>query len=155
MLSFLKAFIEFVTILLLLFHVLFFWPGGMWDLGYLSRDQTRTPCIGRWSLNHWTSREVPILGDSSLYLMSLGNPSLTLIINSRAAVLGNSYQALCVERSMASWEANHLFALVRVTIPEWSTGRNRGSHCSISLPESPSSATVVLELSDYSKNIIY
>ena len=44
---FFKAFIEFVTILLLLFHVLFFWPGGMWDLGYLSRDQTRTPCIGR------------------------------------------------------------------------------------------------------------
>ena len=25
-------------------------------------DQTYTPCIGRQSLNHWTSREVPTLG---------------------------------------------------------------------------------------------
>ena len=92
--------------MLLLFHVLFFWPWGMWDLSYLSRDWTRTPCTGRWSFNHWTSREVPILGDSSLYLMLLWNPSLTLIINSRAAVLGNAYQALCVERSMSSWESH-------------------------------------------------
>ena len=24
-----------------------------------TRDQTRVPCIGRWILNHWTTREVP------------------------------------------------------------------------------------------------
>ena len=44
-----KVFIEFVTILLL-FYVLFFWPGGMWDLSSLTRDQTLTPCIERQSL---------------------------------------------------------------------------------------------------------
>ena len=46
----LKVFIEFVTILLL-FYVLIFWPRGMWDLRSLTRDQTYTPCIGRQSLN--------------------------------------------------------------------------------------------------------
>ena len=53
-----KLFIEFVTVLLL-FYVLVFWLQGMWDLSSLTRDQTHTPCIGRRSLNHWTIREVP------------------------------------------------------------------------------------------------
>ena len=57
-LFFLKVFIEFVT-LLFLFYVLVFWSQGMWDLSSLTRDQTCTPCIGRRSLNHWTTREVP------------------------------------------------------------------------------------------------
>ena len=56
-----KVFIEFVTILLL-FYVLCFWPWGMWDLSSLTGDRTRTPCIGRRSLNHWTAREVPRCG---------------------------------------------------------------------------------------------
>ena len=34
-----------------------FWPCGMWDLSPLIRDRTHTPCIGRRSLNHWTTRE--------------------------------------------------------------------------------------------------
>ena len=53
-----KVFIEFVTILLL-FYVLVFWPRGMWDLSSPTRNRTRTPFIGRRSLNHWTPREVP------------------------------------------------------------------------------------------------
>ena len=43
---FFEVFIEFVTILLL-FYVLVFWPRGMWDLSSSIRDQTSTPCIGR------------------------------------------------------------------------------------------------------------
>ena len=54
------VFIGFVTILLL-FYVLVFWPRGMWDLSSPTRDRTRTPCIGRRSLNHWIAREVPYL----------------------------------------------------------------------------------------------
>ena len=53
-----KVFIGFV-IILLLFYVLVFWPRGMWDLSFLTRDQTPTSCIGRPSLNCWTTREVP------------------------------------------------------------------------------------------------
>ena len=50
---------EFVTILLL-FLVFVFWPQGMWDSSSPKGSQIHTPCIGRWSLNHWTAREVPI-----------------------------------------------------------------------------------------------
>ena len=38
----------------------FFWPQGMWCLSSLTWDQTCTPCIGRWNLNHWTTGEVPV-----------------------------------------------------------------------------------------------
>ena len=41
-----------------LFYVLVFCLQGMWDLSSPTRDQTCIPCIGRWSLNHWTTREV-------------------------------------------------------------------------------------------------
>ena len=66
-----KVFIEFITILLLflfffpaqklllLFYVLIFLPWGMWDLSFLTRGQTHIPYSGRWSLNHWATREVP------------------------------------------------------------------------------------------------
>ena len=30
----------------------------MWDLSSLTRARTHIPCIGRWILNHWTTREV-------------------------------------------------------------------------------------------------
>ena len=33
----------------------------MWDLSSLTRDQTHVPSIGRWILNHWTTRKVPEL----------------------------------------------------------------------------------------------
>ena len=57
---FLKVFTEFITILLLLFMFfeVVFGPRGMWDLGSPTRDRTCTPCTGRQSLNHWTTREV-------------------------------------------------------------------------------------------------
>ena len=44
------------------FYVLGFWGGrapGIWDLSSLIRDWTCTPCIGSWSPNHWTTKEVP------------------------------------------------------------------------------------------------
>ena len=52
------AFIEFVTILLL-FYILVFWPRGMQELRSLTRDRTCTSCTERQSLNKWTTREVP------------------------------------------------------------------------------------------------
>ena len=66
---------EFVTILPL-FYVLVFWPWDLWDLSSLTRDQTRTVCLGRRSFNHWTTREGPvqdvlgILGAKDLWLIS-------------------------------------------------------------------------------------
>lgn len=57
---FLKVFIEFITLLLLLFYVLAFWSWGTrhLDLSFPGRVQTCTSCIVRWSLNHWGIRKV-------------------------------------------------------------------------------------------------
>ena len=65
-----KVFIEFATILLL-FYVLVFWLQGMWDPSSSTGDRTHTPCIGRRSLNHWTAREVPIKSIFRLLLIVL------------------------------------------------------------------------------------
>ena len=35
-----------------------FWPWGMWDLSSSIRYWICTPCIRRWSLNHWSIRKV-------------------------------------------------------------------------------------------------
>ena len=62
-----KVFTEFVRTLLLFlcfYFLFFFWLRGTWDLSSLIRDRTRTPCIGRQSLNYWTARQ-------SLYLLFL------------------------------------------------------------------------------------
>ena len=61
----LKVFIEFVITLLLFFMFLvffffFFLPQGLQDLCSLTRDQTFSLCIRGQSLNHWTTREVPV-----------------------------------------------------------------------------------------------
>ena len=66
-----KVFIEFVTILLLLF-VLSFWDLSsqrhMWSL------LPCTPCIERWSLNHWTPREVPLASFEKIFASLCSNP---------------------------------------------------------------------------------
>ena len=79
-----KVFIEFVTILLL-FYVLVFWPRGMWDPNSPTQDGTHTPCIGRWSLNHWTTREVSIF--ILLFITYLSLLILLFILKSQYAVL--------------------------------------------------------------------
>ena len=30
----------------------------MWDLSFLTKDGTHVPCIWKWILNHWTTREI-------------------------------------------------------------------------------------------------
>ena len=57
---FFKVFIEFVTILLL-FYGLVFWPEGTWELRLPNQgSNSQPPGIGREYLNHWTMREVPL-----------------------------------------------------------------------------------------------
>ena len=62
---------------LLLFYVLVLWPRDMWALSSLTRDWTCTPCIGRWSLNHWTVREIPSFFNKTLNI----EPCLTYNLN--------------------------------------------------------------------------
>ena len=61
-----KVFIEFVTILLL-FYVLVFWLQGTWGFSFLTRD----PSIGRWIPNHWTVWEDPLWFWKSICLLTL------------------------------------------------------------------------------------
>ena len=35
-------------------------PHGTWNLSTPTWDRTHIPCIGRWILNHWATREVPL-----------------------------------------------------------------------------------------------
>ena len=72
-----KVFIEFATILLLI-YVLFFWPRGTQDLNSPTRDGTQGLCSGSWSLNHWTTREVPVDVTFCVFLFCLWSPSASL-----------------------------------------------------------------------------
>ena len=56
-----RVFIEFVTILLL-FYVVVFLALRLAGSQLPSRDWTSTPCPGRWSLSHWIARKVPVKG---------------------------------------------------------------------------------------------
>ena len=40
----------------------------MWHTGLAARDRTCVPCIGRWILNHCTTREVPIFLIKKIFL---------------------------------------------------------------------------------------
>ena len=65
-----QVFIEFFTILLL-FYALVFRLQGTWDLSSLTRGGTHTACNGRWSLNHWITREVFLFSHSLSSPLSL------------------------------------------------------------------------------------
>ena len=71
-----KVFIEFVTILFLL-YVLVFWLQGMSDLNSLTRDQTCTPYTGRQSLKHWAASEVPWIFISLEFWLAWEIPKVT------------------------------------------------------------------------------
>ena len=53
-----KAFIELVTILLLMFMFWFFWEEACGIFAPWPGIEPATPCTERWSLNHLTPRKV-------------------------------------------------------------------------------------------------
>ena len=82
----------------------------MWNLSSLTRDQTQDPCIGRWILNHWTTREIPIAYflilntsiEMHLYVVDvtvLKNKCLVLDYFSRTECL----QRVNLQRSSSYW----------------------------------------------------
>ena len=50
------------------------WPWDMKNLSFPARNWTPTPCLGKWSLNHWTSREVPAAAKSLQSCPTLCDP---------------------------------------------------------------------------------
>ena len=94
-----KVFIEFVIILLLL-YVLVFCPGGTWDLISSTKDQTHTLCIGRWSINHWSTMEVPTL---ALEFLSRAHASSPFCLNASKATSLSFPQ--CHQSRLSVWLA--------------------------------------------------
>ena len=59
---FFKSLLNFLQYCFCFMFFFFFGGGGywgMWDISTPTREGTQHPCIGRWSPNHWTAREVP------------------------------------------------------------------------------------------------
>ena len=106
-----KDFFEFVTILLL-FYILVFWHQVMQDLSFPTRDQTHTPCIGKWSLNHWAAvtrvRALCSLQDRPINLRDQGlRQGIQLYLESyclkRTILLGPGCQVLLWIRDGGRW----------------------------------------------------
>ena len=90
---------SFLNLLQWRFYVLVFWPWGMWDLSSQTGDQTRTPCIGRWRLNHGTIREVATVA----LLLSPGFLAIAgqeIIQNFKAKQRQHSYSSISVFLSL-------------------------------------------------------
>ena len=51
----------------------------MWDLSSPTRNRTCVPCIGKWILNQWTTREVPRITFFYRSLMLKYSPICTLL----------------------------------------------------------------------------
>ena len=63
---------ESVKITLDIFFLTFYFlaiVSSMWDLCSLTRDQTCVPALEVWSLNHWITREVPVLEKLNIYII--------------------------------------------------------------------------------------
>ena len=103
--------------MLLPFNVLGFWPWGLWVLSCSTRGGTRTLCIRRQSLNHWTAREVPVHSSSVIFILSRpfpqsphshapSSPPLSLFL---VAVLTVFSSWLACARFCRNVRSSHLF----------------------------------------------
>ena len=80
-------------------------PRGMWDLSPLTRYPTCVPCIGRWILNHWTIREVPIQAFFFFFLLFflffIGVQLLYNVV--LVSAVQQSESAICIHISTLFW----------------------------------------------------
>ena len=96
------------------FHLFICWLHSVWDLSLLTRDWTSALCIWAWSLNDWTTGEVPSW--SLLVPKSLGTgeacfpPLLWQWVPSvRALALPSWYSGLEILESISSSFKNFIF----------------------------------------------
>ena len=109
-----SAFLHY-SMLLCLFVFNFFFlatPCGMWDLSSQTRDQPRPHALEVKSLNHWTTREVPIrcsfaLGQTTkgLVAVRLGWWKCSTPVGGSRAPGGSSLQELALKLCVPSWLA--------------------------------------------------
>ena len=58
-------------------------PPHMGALSSLTRDQTHIPCIGKWILNNWTTREVPLTSFNIYKLEMMIEYTIKLLLRSQ------------------------------------------------------------------------
>ena len=118
-----KVFIWFVTILLL-FYFLAFWPRGMRNLNSLTKDWTHTPCIGRWSLNYKTAREIPKIKFLMMELQTCNKWKGLSVVKNYPAIAGDMGSISGSRRSTREENGNPLQYSCPWEIPwTWKPGR--------------------------------
>ena len=129
----------------------------MWDLSSPTRTWTCIPCIGRWILNHWATREVPLflfpiplywrwtsLSFLRMHLLSTSfvtdSCSLTqqwkfLRQMTKNPILGKNLtsSSLWLSEAQPSLNFNHSAAVLVATAGRW-RGAAPGWHCSTFSP---------------------
>ena len=96
-----------------LFSVLVFQPRGIWCLSSPNGDQTYTFYIGRQSLNHWATREVPSSCDNVYVFIS--NSSLTGLSCLMSVLLDyTSLETISDHWITIHWELNQCLTLRRI-----------------------------------------
>ena len=98
----------------------------MWDLSFLTKDESWSPCFERQSLNHWTTREAPRLHillrlfDKNLLtpLLKVSGPPDSIWIYFYQDTMGTSdrwpsifgprFALLCLKYNRASWTYNNV-----------------------------------------------
>ena len=99
----------------------------MWDLSSLTRHWTCTFCIGRWGLNRWATREVPILTIFKCSVQSLGHSHCCAIHLEKTFYLTKQKSVSCSAVSDSLWP--HGLQPTRLLGLWNSPGKNTGVCC--------------------------
>ena len=83
-----------------------------WQLDLINnssiRDRTHVPCVGRWILNHWTTREVP--ENLFIFLMNLNIVSV-LKIRIYKVIMSSFFPLLLPGSSEANSKLNNILSM--------------------------------------------
>ena len=83
---------------------------SVWDLGSLTKDCTRVPCIGRRILYHWTIREVPWVCSSVTCILSATDAIISVFCFSFPAIY-NYNASQDVELSLQVGDTVHILEM--------------------------------------------
>ena len=92
------------------FEVLFFRTRGLWDFSSLS-----TPCTGRWGLNHWTSRDIPVYLCFKKHLFGFGRSSLQHVGSSVFPAARRTRARALGARSLSRWTSREALLSIFIT----------------------------------------
>ena len=97
-------------------------PRGMWDLSSPTRDRTSVPLIRRQTLNHWTTREVPLILNkdrllvcfTTLHYCAVGTvvSSQLMVPSTAGPCVPNALMAKVDHSSRTDWTTQTLYTVL-------------------------------------------